>query len=157
MPGDHRGVARIVASWCAVLALTGPGAAVLGTGADAASMLVGLWYGERAYSDLFAGRAFDQRRWVMVHRSDGTARDIYRYYLKDVLQGEFIEEYTWGVDRSIYWTVCRSESVNGVVGPCSARTEYEIQSTTPQEFRYRSVKTGTGYSVVCVPPEFRLP
>jgi hypothetical protein len=151
------GIRRISILLCAFLLIACvclPGTA---SGADASQMLVGNWYGERAHSGTFAGKPFNHRRWLVAHQSDGTARDIYRYYLDGKVQGEYTEDYGWGVTNNIYWNICRSKSTNGVVTSCSERSEYEIQSLTTGEFRYRSLKSQTSYSAVRVPKDFRLP
>ncbi|OGP66448.1 MAG: hypothetical protein A2169_13840 [Deltaproteobacteria bacterium RBG_13_47_9] len=129
----------------------------LAIAADKSQMLVGSWYGERIHSGQFSGKSFNHRRWLTVHRSDGSARDVHRYYLDDTMQGEYVEEYKWGVKKNIYWNICQSQTINGVVNSCSDRSEYEIQSLTSREFRYRSLKSQIVYSMVRVPEEFRLP
>jgi hypothetical protein len=129
----------------------------LAAGAGKSQILVGSWYGERIHSGQFAGKSFNHRRWLTVHRANGVARDVHRYYLDDKLQGEYVEEYKWGVDKNIYWNICQSQSINGVVNSCSDRSEYEIQSLTSREFRYRSLKSQIAYSMVRVPEDFRLP
>jgi hypothetical protein len=126
-------------------------------GKDASSLLIGNWYGERVHSGQIQGKAFNHRRWLTTHRPDGTAQDIYRYYLNGQLQGEETENYTWGVKDGIYWNVCQSTSLNGASKACSHRSEYAILSINSQEFRYRSLKSGIDYSMVRVPADFRLP
>ena len=125
--------------------------------ADTSQMLVGNWYGEKAQSGTFNGKPFNHRRWLVMHQSDGSARDIHRYYLDEKVQGEYIEDYGWGVTNNIYWNICRAKNTNGTVTSCSERSEYEILSVTSGEFRYRSLKSQTSYSAVRVPKEFRLP
>ncbi|MGH8222580.1 MAG: hypothetical protein ACREQZ_06370 [Woeseiaceae bacterium] len=124
---------------------------------DTSQMLVGSWYGERKHSGQFADKAFNHRRWLIVHRADGTAQDIQRYYLDDKIQGEFIEQYKWGVDNNVYWNVCQKKIRNGVDTSCSDRSEYQVLSVTSREFRYRSLKSHIEYSVVRVPTDFQLP
>jgi hypothetical protein len=124
---------------------------------DTSKLLVGNWFGERIHSGQVQGKPFNHRRWVTTHKSDGTARDIQRYYLDDQVQAEVIEDYRWGVQGSIYWNVCQSEGFAGALRPCSERSEYEIQSVTSREFRYHSKKTQVDYSMVRVPEDFRLP
>jgi hypothetical protein len=154
---DQSGVRRIRASLYAFLLIACACLPNIAAGADTSQMLVGSWYGERAHSGTFAGKTFNHRRWLIVHQSDGSARDIHRYYLDGTVQGEYIEEYGWGVTNNIYWNICRSKSIDGAVTSCSERSEYEIQSVTSGEFRYRSVQSQISYSVVRVPKEFRLP
>jgi hypothetical protein len=146
---------RTIAFVCLLLAMAAAVFAV--SDEDASQLLVGSWYGERIHSGQIQGKPFNHRRWLTVHKSDGTARDIHRYYLDDQVQGEYIEDYTWGVKDSIYWNVCQATSLNGSTGACSDRSEYRIQSINAREFRYLSLKSGVDYTMVRVPEEFRLP
>jgi len=125
--------------------------------ADQSQMFVGRWYGERVESGQVAGKQFNHRRWLSVCQSDGTGRSVQRAYLDSTLQGEVIMDYRWGVESGIYWEICQSRVQNGKVLSCVDRREYEVQSITTREFRYRSKKNGIDYSVVRVPEAFRLP
>jgi hypothetical protein len=126
-------------------------------GEDASKQLVGSWYGERIHSGQIQGKPFNRRRWFTTHRSDGTGRDVYRYYQDDKMQAESIEDYRWGVQDDIYWNVCQSTGFTGSAMPCSERSEYIIRSVTSREFRYCSKKSKIEYSMVRVPEDFRLP
>jgi hypothetical protein len=157
MGSDQSYVGRIRASFYAFILVACLCLPNVSAGTDTSQMLVGHWYGERTHSGTWAGKQFNHRRWLVMHQSDGTAQDIHRYYLDGKLQGEYIEKYAWGVTNNIYWNICRSRSINGAVTSCSERSEYEIQSLTSGEFRYRAVKSQIFYSAVRVPEDFRLP
>jgi hypothetical protein len=153
----HRRRSRAVTAFSIFLAIVLASLVLPVTAADQFQMLVGSWSGENTESGKLAGKQFNRRRWLIVHRSDGSARDVQRYYLDNALQGEVIEDYKWGVKDGIYWNVCQVKSVDGAKRSCSNRTEYQIQSLTEREFKYKSVKSGAGFSAVRVAEDFRLP
>ncbi len=156
MQKQHVRFARIVALVFTLFALASASFAVAGE--DPSTQLVGGWYGERIHSGEVQGKPFNHRRWLTTHRSDGTARDVFRYYLNDQLQVEYVEDYTWGVQDGVYWNVCQSQHHTGsATVPCAERSEYVIRSVTAREFRYYSKKSGIEYSMVRVPEDFQLP
>jgi len=129
--------------------------------AQAASMpeLVGSWYSETTEdkTKMVAGKPYTLRRELLVNRPDGTKSNIQRYYDGSQLVAEIITTYKWGVQGSLYWTVCQMDIYNGAATPCSERYEYDLISVTPDQIQYKSRKSGITYTSRRVPDNFRLP
>ncbi|ODM75295.1 hypothetical protein A6452_37375 [Bradyrhizobium elkanii] len=116
--------------------------------------MTGKWYSETTEDKLFDGTI---RKDLAVSRADGTKTITARYYAGNQCVAERIATFRWGVDNNVYWTECKTLRKYGAALACPARLEYELISVTPNEFQYKSKKSGITYTNRRVSDDFDLP
>jgi TonB family protein len=129
---------------------------MLSTFGKAASIndMTGKWYSETTEDKLFDGTI---RKDLAVSRADGTKTITARYYAGNQCVAERIATFKWGVHNNVYWTECQTLRKYGAALACSPRLEYELISVTPNEFQYKSRKSGITYTNRRVSDDFDLP
>jgi hypothetical protein len=119
--------------------------------------LVGAWYDELAVSETRDGRPVNFRRWLRINRPDGTQIITFRFYLDNRLESEQVWNGVWGYRNNVYWTECKSQSVNGRTKPCSDRRAYDVHSVDSRAMAYANRQTGERFSMTRVSSDFQLP
>ena len=117
------------------------------------AQLIGAWLGESPVKD---GSTV---KWLLKRASDGTYKVQFRITDARKMQRDQFETGFWGISGGVYFTLTRAMIENGRLIPVDTKDAsfydaYKILSSSPSEFKYKSLSTQEVFTVKRVANDF---